>query len=88
MNYNNEREHDLCLISLVKALDKASRIDIFRDAFRIEEDLGPLAQAKRKRAFDVELQFVNLSIVIETKVHSDEWGRFKEGKWQTEYIAE
>ena len=86
MNYNNEREHDLCLISLVKTLDKAGRIDIFRDAFRIEEDLGPLTQAGHKRAFDVELQFANLPIAIETKVHSDEGGRWEE-KWQTEYIA-
>ena len=44
-NYNNEREHDLCLISLVEALDEADRLDIFRDAFCIEGDLGPLRWA-------------------------------------------
>ena len=60
-NYNNEREHDWCLIYLVRALDKARRLDIFRDAFCIEEDLGPLKWSKRKRAFDVELEFANLS---------------------------
>ena len=32
-NYNNEQEHDWCLISLVEALDEAARLDIFRDAF-------------------------------------------------------
>ena len=86
-NYNNEREHDLCLIDLVRALDGASRLDIFRDAFRIEEDLGPLRWSERRRAFDVELEFANLSIAIETKVHSDEGGRDEE-QWQTERIAE
>lgn len=86
-NYNNEREHDMCLISLVKALDGADRLDIFRDAFRIEEDLGPLRWSGRRRAFDVELKFANLSVAIETKVHSDEGGRWSED-WQTERIAE
>lgn len=64
-NYNNEREHDLCLIDLVRALDGASRLDIFRDAFRIEENLGPLRWSGRRRAFDVELEFANLSVAIE-----------------------
>ena len=86
-NYNNEREHDLCLISLVTVLDEAGRLDIFRNAFRIEEDLGPLRWSGRRRAFDVELEFTNLSVAIETKVHSDEGGRWSE-QWQTEHIAE
>lgn len=85
-NYNKEREHDLCLISLVGALDEAGRLDIFRDAFRIEEDLGPLRWSGRRRAFDVELEFANLSVAVETKVHSDEGGRWAE-QWQTERIA-
>ena len=87
MNYNIEREHDWCLICLVRALDKAGRLDILRDAFRIEENLGCLKWSGRRRAFDVELQFANLSVVIETKVHSDEGGRWSE-QWQTERIAE
>ena len=86
-NYNNEREHDWCLIYLVRALDGEGRLDIFRDAFRIEEDLGPLRRSGCKRAFDVELEFANLSVAIETKVHSDEGGRWSE-QWQTERIAE
>ena len=86
-NYNNEREHDLCLISLVGALDEAGQLDIFRDAFRIEEDLGPLRWSGRRRAFDVELEFANLSVAIETKVHSNEDGGDGE-QWQTERIAE
>ncbi len=86
-NYNNEREHDLCLISLVGALDEADRLDIFRDAFGIEEDLGPLRWSRRRRAFDVELEFANLSVAIEIKVHSDEGGRWW-SPWQTERIAE
>lgn len=86
-NYNNEREHDWCLIYLVRALNKARRIDIFRDAFGIEEDLGPLKWSGRRRAFDVELEFANLSVAIETKVHADEGGRWCP-PWQTERIAE
>ena len=86
-NYNKEREHDQCLISLVGALDEAGRLDIFRDAFRIEEDLGPLKCARHRRAFDVELEFANLSVAIETKVHADEGGRWCP-PWQTERIAE
>ena len=86
-NYNNEREHDCCLISLVKELNKAGRLDIFREGFRIERDLGPLKWAVHRRDFDVELEFANLSVAIETKVHSDEGGRWLES-WQTEGIAE
>ena len=86
-NYNNEREHDWCLIYLVRALDETDRLDIFRDAFRIEEDLGPLRWSGRRRAFDVELEFANLSVAIETKVHSNEEGGDGE-QWQTERIAE
>lgn len=86
-NYNNEQEHDWCLICLVRALDETGRLDIFRDAFRIEEDLGPLRCARHRRASDVELEFANLSIAIETKVHSDEGGRWCP-PWQTERIAE
>ena len=86
-NYNNEQEHDWCLISLVEALDEAARLDIFRDAFCIEGDLGPLRWAGRRKAFDVELEFANLSVAVETKVHSDEDGRWSE-QWQTERIAE
>ena len=88
MNYNIEREHDWCLICLVNALDKAGRLDILRDAFRIEEDLGCLKWSGRRRKFDVELQFANLFVAIETKVHSDEGGRWPESElWQTERIA-
>ena len=86
-NYNNEQEHDWCLISLVGVLDEADRLDIFRDAFRIEEGLGPLRWSGRRRAFDVELEFANLSVAIETKVHSNEDGGDGE-QWQTERIAE
>lgn len=42
----------------------------------------------RRKAFDVELVFANLSVAIETKVHSDEGGRWPEEQWQTERIAE
>ena len=86
-NYSIETQHDWCLISLVGKLDQADRIDIFQNSFRIERDLGRLIWAGRRRAFDVELTFEDLSIAIETKVHSDERGRWSES-WQTKSIAE
>ena len=86
-NYSIETQHDWCLISLVGKLDQAGRIDIFQNSFRIERDLGRLIWAGRRRAFDVELTFEDLSIAIETKVHSDERGRWSES-WQTKSIAE
>ena len=87
MNYYVEREHDHCLISLVKEIDKAERLDIFKDSFYIDKDLGSLTWAGCRQAFDVELNFANLSVAIETKVDSDEWGRWSE-PWQTKRIAE
>ena len=87
-NYSNERDHDMCLIDLVRALDKAERLDLLGRSFRIEGELGRLEWAGRRRDFDVEFQFSNLSVGIETKVHSDEGGRWGEvGDWQTERIA-
>ena len=86
MNYNIEKQHDWCLISLVRELDEAGRLDIFRDGFSIEKDLGPLRWSGCRRDFDVELEFANLAVAIETKVHSDEGGRWSES-WQTERIA-
>lgn len=85
-NYTIEKQHDWCLICLVRQLNEEDRLDIFRDNFGIEEDLGPLIWSGRRRPFDVELIFDNLSIAIETKVHADEHGRWS-GPWQTERIA-
>ncbi len=55
--------------------------------YKDNRDLGHLRWAGRRRDFDVELEFANLSVAIETKVHADEGGRWPES-WQTEGIAE
>lgn len=91
MNYRVEREHDDRLIELVKALEAEGQLDLLQQGFGIEHDLGALVRARRRRAFDVELTFENLSVVIETKVDHDEDGRWRDGKgepkWQTSRIA-
>ena len=87
MNYNDEKEHDRQLIALVEGLDSANRLDILKEAFRVEGKLGKLENAQHRKLFDVELRFSNLSLIVETKVHSDEGGRWM-GKWQTEGIVE
>ena len=90
MNYTHEKDHDKCLISLVKALDREGQLDIVRQEFQIENNLEQLKHAGSRRNFDVELTFSNVSVVIETKVHSDEGGRWPEEwpeEWQTDRIV-
>lgn len=86
MDYKKERDHDRLLISLVKDLAMMGQLDIVRQAFSIENNLGQRRRAKTCRDFDVELTFSNLSVVIETKVDADEGGRWQE-EWQTERIV-
>ena len=91
MNYRVEREHDYLLIELAKALKKAGRLDLLKNGLRIERDAGALERAQRRQPFDVELTFENLSVVIETKVDGDEYGRWRGSKgdqeWQTTRIV-
>lgn len=87
MNYRKEIEHDWLLISLVKELDAQNRLDILNGPFSIQGKLGRLERAQRRQLFDVELKFDNLSIAIETKVDSDENGRWN-GEWQTNNIVQ
>ena len=92
MKYKNEKDHDKCLISLVKDLDREGQLDIVRQEFQIENNLEQLTHAQRRNVFDVELTFSNVSVVIETKVHSDENGNSDEGgrwngEWQTDRIV-
>ena len=86
MNYRNEREHDYLLINLVEDLAARGQLDILGAALKIDSGLGNLERAQRRRPFDVELTFTNLSVVIETKVDADEDGRFGD-EWQTERIV-
>lgn len=90
MNYNHEIEHDKQLISLVQTLAATNQLHIVQEAFGIDH-LGTLTHAQRRQPFDVQLTFSDklsnkLSIVIETKVDSNE--SINGEKWQTEYIAE
>ena len=85
MNYRRERDHDTLLIELVNGLNDAGRLDLLVDAFDIDDGLGQLEWTAHRRKFDVELTFTNLSIVIESKVDSDENGRWNE-EWQTNTI--
>ena len=86
MNYRNEQAHDWLLIGLVKELNSIGRIDIVSDTFGTG-NLGHLERAQRRQPFDVELTFSNLSIAVETKVDSDESGRWGNQTWQTIRIA-
>lgn len=81
MNFRHEISHDKLLIDLVSKLDSKKRLDILETGLKIDERLGNLERACRRKLFDVELTFSNLSVVIESKV--DEAERFKD-EWQTE----
>ena len=86
MNYRNERSHDDLLIRLATELSAAGRLDILEAAFELPR-LGRLQVGRRCRDFDVELTLKNASLIIETKVDSDEDGRWTSPQeWQTERI--
>lgn len=86
MDYaKGEKAHDKLLIKLVQDLAKAGRLDIFERVFETRE-LGRLERARHRRLFDIELTFQNGTIVVESKVDSDEGGRWND-EWQTCRIA-
>lgn len=85
MNYKDEKTHDWLLIWLVEDLDTIGQLGVVENALGIPP-LGRLEHAQRRQPFDVELTFENLSIVVETKVDSDESGRSNQ-KWQTSRIV-
>ena len=87
-NFRDERYHDQQLICLVKQLNDRDQLHILEGAFSIEDSLGELRRAQRRRLFDVELTFSNLSIVVETKVDSDENGRWDKERWDKEWQTE
>ena len=86
MNYKNERDHDENLIRLVEMLNEHEQLNLFTQAFDLPE-CGELECATRCRPFDVELTFTNYFVVIETKVDSDEGGRWDD-IWQTTQIVQ
>ena len=86
MNYTREIDHDWLLIELARALDTAGSLELLAKAFDIEDDLGVIERAQRRQPFDVELTFTRMSVIIETKVHSEESGGWG-GEWQTTKIV-
>jgi hypothetical protein len=90
MNFRNEREHDEGLIELIRNLDQKERLDVLETSLGLPT-LGRLNNAQRRRAFDVELEFRQRRLLVETKVDSDERGRWKAiddaAAWQTNRIA-
>ena len=85
MNYKDEQTHDWLLIRLVEDLDAIGQLGVVENALGTPS-LGNLEHAQRRQPFDVELTFENLSIVVETKVDSDESGRWSQD-WQTNRIV-
>lgn len=76
MNFRNEREHDWLLISLVQELNEQNQLKVFSKHFLGGVQVNRLIRAQRRRPFDIEITFDNLSCIFETKVDSDESGRF------------
>ena len=88
MNYKSERDHDEKLIRLVEMLNEHKQLNLFTQAFDLPE-CGELEYAAHRKPFDVELAFANYSVVIESKVDSDESGRWSDPLiWQTTQIVE
>lgn len=86
MNYRREREHDEKLIRLVEMLNEHGQLNFFTHEFGLPE-CGELKCAAHRQPYDVELTFANYSVVIETKVDSEE-GRSDLLIWQTTQIVE
>ncbi|MDQ2802314.1 MAG: hypothetical protein M3Y41_06395 [Pseudomonadota bacterium] len=77
-------------MSLIRQLDQADRLDIFETSLRLPA-LGRLKDVRRRQAFDVEAAFIERRLLIETKVDSDEGGRWAAATdypaWQSNKIA-
>ncbi len=86
MNYRDEQTHDWLLIGLIEELNSIGQLNILSKAFGVD-NLTQLERAQRRQPFDIELTFSNLSLIIETKVDSDEGGRWNQA-WQTNRIVE
>ena len=85
MDYRIEKTHDEQLIEIVERLNEVGKLPIFSRYFSLPE-LGSLSNAQRRRPFDVELSFENLSVIVETKVDSAEG--YRDDTWQTSQIVE
>lgn len=86
-DYRYEKYHDDLLIQLVKDLDKCNKLDLLEKAFDIRIPGEKLERVKNRGPFDVEITFKSLSIVIESKVDSNESGGWNDEEWQTDRIV-
>jgi hypothetical protein len=85
-DFKRERFHDDNLIELISILSKSSKLDIFEKTLNLNIGaLGSFVSSRKKRDFDVLLEFDNYNIIIETKVDSPEGGNRSAG-WQTNKI--
>jgi len=72
-DFKNERFHDNNLINLVYHLNEVNRIDLFENALGLTVgECGKFIDGRKKKDFDVLLEFENYAIIIETKVDSAE----------------
>lgn len=85
-NYRNEKYHDRLLIQLVRNLCECNKLELLERAFDIQIPDEKLKRARTRRLFDVEITSGDLSVIIESKVDSDESGRW-DGEWQTDRIV-
>jgi hypothetical protein len=89
MNFRTEREHDERFMALIEKLDSAGRLDVLESGLNLPP-LGQLKALRRRQAFDVEGTFSQRRLLFETKVDSDEGGRWEAkndpSQWQTEKI--
>ncbi|MGI4953304.1 MAG: hypothetical protein ACRYGM_15990 [Janthinobacterium lividum] len=86
MNFRDERQHDKLMMALIKGLDSAGRLDVLEQKLGLPT-LGTLKSLRHRQAFDVEAVFRERKLMIETKVDSDEGGRWaaidNSAAWQT-----
>lgn len=85
-DFKRERFHDENLIKIISILNKSSKMDILEKTLDLNiGTLGSFISGRKKRDFDVLLEFDNYNIIIETKVDSPEGGNNNSG-WQTDKI--
>lgn len=84
MNFRIEKNHDYLLRDLINELSRIQKLDIFETYFGTPQ-VGKLVRVTTRIPFDLEVTFDNLSVIIESKVDSDEYGRWN-GDWQTTII--
>jgi hypothetical protein len=90
MNFRHENEHDQRFMTLVRSLNGINRLDVLEKCLNLPK-LGELQKVQRRKAFDVEVVFSERRLLVETKVDSDEGGRWDavddSAAWQTNQIV-